>query len=152
MIREQQIDHSKEKDNESFNEKTEKNDLSNLGKNCAYVVVDKFICDASYMELPIESMPIVPMCLKAKGKEIVIYAMLDFCSTGSFITEDIFKQLEVSGTATRVKIRTMNCPRTHYTKAVNGLVISDLNGANDNLFRKFSPEMRYLQLGKRYHA
>jgi hypothetical protein len=65
--------------------------------------------------------------------------MLDSCSTGTFISEDAVKRLEVNGTDTKVMIRTMNGPKWHDTKVVNGLVVSDLDGANSiTLPRVFS--------------
>ncbi|XP_028418430.1 uncharacterized protein LOC114543776 [Dendronephthya gigantea] len=99
-------------------------------KNCAFAVADEVACDASKIEFSVESMPIVPVRLKSNNKEIITYAMLDSCSTGTFITEEALKRLDGNGTNTRVMIRTMNGPRMHDTKVVTGLVVSDLNGAN----------------------
>jgi hypothetical protein len=56
--------------------------------------------------------------------------MLESCSTGTFISEDAVKRLEVNGTDTKVMIQTMNGRKMHDTKVVNGLIVSDLDGAN----------------------
>lgn len=81
-------------------------------------------------------MVIVPVRLRNNDKEIITYAMLDSCSTGTFISEDAIRRLEAKGTDTKVRIRTMNGPRIHGTKVVTGLVVSDLNGGNFIVFPK----------------
>ena len=45
--------------------------------------------------------------------------------------ENAVRQLEASGTVTKVMIRTMNGLRMHDTKVVTGLVVSGLDGANN---------------------
>ena len=61
------------------------------------------ICDQA-----VRSMPIVPVKLRANDKEITTYAKLDNCSTGTFILEDVRRELEVEGTETNVIVNTMN--------------------------------------------
>ena len=53
-------------------------------------------------------MPIVPVKLRANDKEITTYAMLDNCSTGTFILEDVHRELEAEGTERIVIVNTMS--------------------------------------------
>ncbi len=83
-------------------------------------------------------MPIVPVKLIADNREVITYAMLDSCSTGTFILDDVRKQLQVEGTDTNVLVNTMNGSKVHQTKVVTGLIVTDLNGNNQvNLPRTF---------------
>ena len=75
-------------------------------------------------------MPIVPVRIKGMENGIITYAMLDSCSTGTFISEDLYNELGVQGTDTQVMIRTMNGPRLHDSTVVTGLLMSDLNDEN----------------------
>ena len=54
--------------------------------------------------------------------------MLDSCSTGTFLLEDIAACLDAKGTDT--KLMTVNGTQLHDTKALNGLIVTDLNGEN----------------------
>ena len=116
------------------------------------------ICDQA-----VRSMPIVPVKLRANDKEITTYAMLDNCSTGTFILEDVRRELEAEkteanglislislGTETNVIVNTMNGSKVHQTTVVTGLVVMDLSG-NDkvNLPRTFH-ETSFLLLERRY--
>ncbi|CAB4008562.1 Hypothetical predicted protein [Paramuricea clavata] len=111
-------------------DRTEDGNSDNQRKSCSYAAAHEVVCDSSNVKFSIESMPIVPVRLRSNDKEIITYAMLDSCSTGTFISEDAVKRLEVNGTDTKVMIRTMNGPKMHDTKVVNGLIVSDLDGAN----------------------
>ncbi len=51
-------------------------------------------------------------------------------STGTFISEEAFSQLETQGTDTTVMIRTMNGPSVHDSKVVTGLIVTSLNDEN----------------------
>ena len=75
-------------------------------------------------------MPIVPVKLKANGKEIITYAMLDNCSTGTFVQEDLSKELEVVGAETNLVIKTINGTEFHNTTVFMDLVVSDMDGGN----------------------
>ena len=98
-----------------------------LGLNNAHTICDQAV----------RSMPIVPVKLRVNDKEITTYAMLDNCSTGTFILEDVCRELEAEGTETNVN--TMNGSKVHQTTVVTGLVVMDLSGNNNvNLSRTFS--------------
>lgn len=76
-------------------------------------------------------MPIVHVKLRAKNQaEIITYAMLDNCSTGTFTTNETLKKLNLEGTNTKITIRTINGSKVQDTKVVTGLVVSDVNGNN----------------------
>ena len=77
-----------------------------------------------------QSLPIVPVKLQWMDNQISTYAMLDSCSTGTFITEDVYKQLMIQGADTSILLRTMNGQALQDTKAVTGLKVSDLKGEN----------------------
>ena len=81
------------------------------------------VCDANNVKCSIASIPIVPVKLRSNDKETIIYAMLDSCSTGTFITRSKMNWYQSSDTK-------MYGPRMHDSKIVTGLVVSDLNGDN----------------------
>ena len=56
--------------------------------------------------------------------------MLDSCSTGTFLLEDIAACLDAKGTDTKLMVKTVNGTQLHNTKALNGLIVTDLNGEN----------------------
>jgi len=56
--------------------------------------------------------------------------MLDACSTGSFVLDDIVSSLGVKGTDTQLMVKTVNSTKLHDAKVLNGLVVSDLKGDN----------------------
>ena len=75
-------------------------------------------------------MPIVPAKLKANGKEIITYAMLDNCSTGTFIRESLSKELEVVEAETNLVIKTINGTEFHNSTVFTDLVVFDMDGDN----------------------
>ena len=67
--------------------------------------------------------------------------MLDTCSTGSFVLEDIADSPGIKGADTRLMGKTMNGRQFQYTKIQNGLVFSDLRGENGvQLLKVFTSE------------
>ena len=76
------------------------------------------------------TMPIVPVKLKANRKELLTYAMLDNCSTGTVVREDLSKELEVVGAETNLVIKTINGTEFHNTTVFMDLVVSDMDGDN----------------------
>ena len=60
----------------------------------------------------------------SKRKEVTTYAVLDNCSQGTFVKEDIHK-LEASGARTKITVKTMNDGQTHtISTAVDGLEVA----------------------------
>ncbi|CAB3989972.1 Hypothetical predicted protein [Paramuricea clavata] len=86
-------------------------------------------------------MPIVPVKLIANEREVTTYAMLDSCSTGTFILEDVRRELQIEGTDTNVLVNTMNGSQVHQPKVVTGLTVTDIDGNNrGTLPRTFSQD------------
>ena len=79
------------------------------------------------------SLPIVPVILRSSEAELITYAMLDNCSTGTFILEEFQHKLKVDGINSQVLVKTMNGHQLHNAKVIRGLTISDLDGNNSIL-------------------
>ena len=75
----------------------------------------------------ISSVPVVPVKLKANGRELMTYAMLDTCSTATFILNDVKDKLGVPGTTTKLMIKTVNGSTLHESSVVNNITISSLD-------------------------
>ena len=59
-----------------------------------------------------------------KRKEVTTYALLDNCSQGTFVREDIIHKLEASGARTKMTVTTMNGGQTYISTAVDGLEVA----------------------------
>ncbi|CAB4017958.1 Hypothetical predicted protein, partial [Paramuricea clavata] len=81
-------------------------------------------------EGPVGSMPIVPIIVRSAETELITYAMLDNCSTGTFILEDLRQELNVDGVDSQISITTMNGSQLHNVKVIRDLTVSDLDGNN----------------------
>ena len=57
------------------------------------------------------------------------YAILDCCSQGSFIHEDLIKELQLSGRKTTLNLKNLNGERTESTVLIEGM---DVKGVSDN--------------------
>ena len=96
----------------------------------AHTEMAEATCNATGTEKSISAVPIVPVLLRSAESEVLTYAMLDACSTGSFVLEDIVSSLGVEGTDTQLVVKTVNGSKLHDAKVLNGLVVSDLKGDN----------------------
>ena len=56
--------------------------------------------------------------------------MLDTCSTGSFVIDDIATTLGVKGVNTQFMLKTVKGTKLHDSKVLNGLIVTDLKGKN----------------------
>lgn len=74
--------------------------------------------------------PIVLVRLKTAGTEVLTYARLDSCSTGTFVLEDVAACLDVKGAETKLMVRTANGTKLQDTKVLKGLTVTDLKGEN----------------------
>jgi len=81
-------------------------------------------------EKSISAVAIVPVMLRSAESVVLTYAMLNACSTGSFVLEDVVCSLGVEGTDTQLVVKTVNGSKLHYAKVLNGLVVADLKGDN----------------------
>ena len=83
----------------------------------------------------------MPVKLKVEGRGVITYAMLDNCSTGTFIRDDVREELEVVGMETNLVIKTINGSEFHNTTVLTDLVVTDLDGNNSvKLPRTFTRE------------
>ena len=83
-------------------------------------------CNSSSIESKIISMCVVPVKVshsKSK-KEFSTYTMLDNCSQGMFIKEDIQKKLGAVGREADITVKTLNGEESMKSTAVSGLRIS----------------------------
>ena len=62
--------------------------------------------------------------------EVLTYAMLDSCSQGSFIQEDLIKELQLSGRKTTLNLKTMNGERTESNVLIEGMDVKGVSGNN----------------------
>ena len=81
-------------------------------------------CNAAHAQEPASVVPIAPVRLRSGSRECEEpkYAMLNTCSTGSFVLEDIVDSLGIKGADTRLTEKTMNGRQFQDTKIQNGLV------------------------------
>ena len=78
-------------------------------------------------------MSIVPVKIqhwKNIKKEVLTYAMPDSCSPGSFIQEDLIKELRLSGRETTLNLKTLNGERTESTMLIEGIDVKGVSGNN----------------------
>ncbi|XP_074606450.1 uncharacterized protein LOC141859501 [Acropora palmata] len=102
------------------------------------IQANKAICNVVATGTALTAVPVVLVKLKAAESEVVTYAMLDNCSSGTFIHEDVATTLGVEGADTKLMVKTVNGPVLLDTKVLSGLIVSDINGSNS------------IQLGKAY--
>ena len=96
----------------------------------AHTEMYEVACNASDMGKSVSAVPIVPVRLRSAVGEVLTYAMLDVCSTGSFVLEEILSSLGVKGADTQLMVTTINGTKLYDAKVLNGLVVSDLKGDN----------------------
>ena len=57
-------------------------------------------------------------------KEVSIFPLLDTCSQGTFVTDDLLKILELSGVRTSINIKILNGKKKVTSSLIEGLMIS----------------------------
>ena len=74
-------------------------------------------------------MCVVPVTVKHKNfsREVKTFAMLDTCSEGTFVKEDLLKKLKIGGKATSISIKTLNGENTFQSHAIDGLQVCNFN-------------------------
>ena len=72
------------------------------------------------------SMSVVPIkiCHPNSDKVLAIHAMLDNCSQGTFVKEDIVSALGLEGLSTTIAVKTLSGETSEETKAVDGLQVA----------------------------
>ncbi|CAB4009732.1 Hypothetical predicted protein [Paramuricea clavata] len=117
----------------------DRNQNSSDGKFNSARTTYKESSSAQDINCTVTAMPFVPVKLIANEREVTTYAMLDSCSTGTFILEDVRRELQIEGTDTNVLVNTMYGSQVHQTKVVTGLTVTHIDGNNRvNLPRTFS--------------
>ena len=74
---------------------------------------------------------VLPMMLNHKNnpdKALKVYGMLDNCSQGSFISQDMLHMFDVKGINTRISIKTLTSTTSEDACLVDGFVVSDFAG------------------------
>ena len=71
-------------------------------------------------------MYVVPVRVKHSDsdKEVKNFALLDSCSQGTFVTEDLISKLSVSGVKTSINIKALNGNQKQSSSLVQGLMVS----------------------------
>ena len=79
------------------------------------------------MKNQVISMCVVPVIVKHvdSPKEIVTQAILDSCSQGTFVVEDLVEVLGIKGIETSVVVKTLSGESKIKSTLVNGLVVSN---------------------------
>ena len=82
------------------------------------------------------SMCVVPVRLRHfnSQKEVKMFALLDSCSQGTFVTERILKELDVTGVKTSISINTLNDNQKVSSTLVDRIMVSkQVLGARDQI-------------------
>ena len=99
--------------------------------NCSNI---KDVQCESVRTVEVLSMSIVPVKVQHKNadKEIMTFVMLDTCSQGTFITNSLMKQLNVSGIQTFINIKTIIGHQKESSYLVEGLSVSKATVSDGN--------------------
>ena len=74
------------------------------------IQANEAICNVVATGTALTAVPVVPVKLKAAESEVFTYAMLDNCSSGTFIHEDVATTFGVEGADTKLLVKTVNGP------------------------------------------
>ena len=77
---------------------------------------------------------IISMCIvavwvghKSSKKMVKTYTVLDNCSQGSFIKEEIIEELGITGRKLKLSLKTLTGEKSEELAAVNGLIVSGIS-------------------------
>ena len=103
---------------------------SSVTSNCANV--DNIQCESVSTEYVL-NMCVVPVKIQhnQSDDEITAFAMLDACSQGTFITQNLMEQLSIKGIPTSMKIKTLIGHQTESSEIVKGLLVSKAASQNE---------------------
>eukprot|EP00112_Aurelia_sp_Birch-Aquarium-sp1_P003949 Seg1448.3 transcript_id=Seg1448.3/GoldUCD/mRNA.D3Y31 product="hypothetical protein" protein_id=Seg1448.3/GoldUCD/D3Y31 len=92
---------------------------------------DDVVCNLTFLDAQVISLSVIPVKLGVKGgnQELVVYAMLDNCSQGTFIHEDILDALKMKGVETTITVKTMTGEDTEGSVCLDNLTVSGLGPA-----------------------
>ena len=101
-------------------------------------------CASTNTRSDVISMCIVPVQIKSKdtSKTVHTYALLDSCSQGTFILDQLASDLAISGRKTSLTIKTLNGEFISNSTALKGLKVASISEGNKEyyLFQEHSPE------------
>ena len=89
----------------------------------AHTKVEEALCNAVGTQESVTTVPVVPVKLKSTESKVLIYTMLDTCSTGLFTLDDIAIILGSKGVNTQLMVKTVNGTKLHCSKVLNGLIV-----------------------------
>ena len=73
------------------------------------------------------SVCVVPVVLKEPGgRELLTHALLDSCSQGSFVCDDVLTEMKIEGIPTQITIKTLNGEETSKSTLVKGLSVKGI--------------------------
>ena len=84
------------------------------------------------LEAEVTSMCIVAVWVghNSSSKMVKTYAMLDNCSQGSFIKEEIIEGLRITGRKLKLSLKKLTGEKSEELAAVNGLIVSGISCSN----------------------
>ena len=87
------------------------------------------------------SMGIVTVTVKHKNssREVKTFAMLDNCSQGIFVKEDLLKKLKIGGRATSISIKTLHGENNFQSHAADGLQVYKSNAKSKKIWLILPP-------------
>eukprot|EP00794_Sanderia_malayensis_P002302 gene2302-2651_t len=88
-------------------------------------------------------MCVVPVKIREEGtnQDFHTLAMLDNCSQGTFVTEDLLKKLEIPGTPTRITIKTLSGETSIDSTTVTGLEVSSSEDSKMEILERIKQEI-----------
>ena len=96
------------------------------------LIVVKILSTVEKHQTKVISICVVPVKVKsdAQGKDVLTYAMVDYCSQGSFIREVLVKKIQTLGQKTTLYLKTLNGDRSEPTTAIDGLQVGGSKDGN----------------------
>ena len=81
------------------------------------------------LEAEVISMCVVPIWVghKNSAKIFKTYTMLDNCSQGSFIRDELIEELEMTGRKLQLSLKTLTGEKSEDTMAIDGLIVSGID-------------------------
>ena len=90
----------------------------------------KIYSAASWSREKVISICVVPVLIRREDdvQEVLTHALLDSCSQGTFISDELLQNLNIEGVPTEITVKTLNGEQTDKSKLVTGLMVkSKLN-------------------------
>ena len=85
----------------------------------AHTEVEEALCNAVGTKESVTAVPVVPFRLKSAERKVLTYAMLETCSTGSFVLDEIATTLGLTGVNTQLMVKTVNGTKLHDSRVLN---------------------------------